>query len=149
MRAALTLCVLGTFVLLAGCAGREANPEPTQWVYDKYYGCKDIRAEKDRIAEAMRDRNIEQVSLESRDNDLMARTIPFLAPGVDHCGASGPTISDADALAALTRWVEHGQAPATLPAAGKSPTGVDVSHPVCSYPNVARWSGAGYRCVRA
>jgi hypothetical protein len=92
MRAALTFCVLGTFVLLAGCAGREANPEPTQWVYDKYYGCKDIRAEKDRIAEAMRDRNVEQASLESRDNDLMARTIPFLAPGtfaIEESSASG------------------------------------------------------------
>lgn len=92
MRAALTLCVLSTFVLLAGCAGREANPEPTQWVYDKYYSCKDIRDEKDRIAEATRDRNVEQASLESRDNDLMARTIPFLAPGVfaiEESSASG------------------------------------------------------------
>jgi len=82
MRAALTLCVLGTIVLLAGCAGREPNPTPTQWVYDKYYTCQDIREEKDRIAGAMRDRNVEQASLEARDNDLMARTIPFLAPGV-------------------------------------------------------------------
>ncbi|GAB2174806.1 hypothetical protein DLREEDagr8_03640 [Dongia sp. agr-C8] len=82
MRAALTLCVLGTSVLLASCAGREPNPTPVAWVYDKYYTCQDIREEKDRIAEAMRDRNVEQASLESRDNDLMARTIPFLAPGV-------------------------------------------------------------------
>jgi hypothetical protein len=82
MRAALTLCILGTSVLLAGCAGREANPTPVAWVYDKYYTCQDIREEKDRIAEQMRARNIEQASLEARDNDLMARTIPFLAPGV-------------------------------------------------------------------
>ena len=82
MRAALTLSVLGTTVLLAACAGREPNPQPVQWAYDKYYTCQDIREEKDRIAEAVRDRNVEQASLESRDNDLMARTIPFLAPGV-------------------------------------------------------------------
>ena len=92
MRAALMMSVLGTAVLLAGCAGREANPEPTQWVYDKYYTCQDIRAEKDRIAEEMRNRNVEQASLESRDNDLMARTIPFLAPGtmaIQESSASG------------------------------------------------------------
>ena len=46
------MIVLGTVVLLAGCAGREANPEPTQWAYDKYYTCQDIRAEKDRILKA-------------------------------------------------------------------------------------------------
>ena len=77
--------MMGSFLgalLVAGCAGREANPEPTQWVYDKYYTCQDIRAEKDRIFQAIEDRNVEQAKLRSRDNDLMARTIPFLAPGV-------------------------------------------------------------------
>ncbi|MCO8273865.1 tannase/feruloyl esterase family alpha/beta hydrolase [Actinoplanes sp. TRM 88003] len=80
----------------------------------------------------------------------------FLVPGADHCGATGPTVTDDDALAALIKWVEHGQAPSTLPAAGLSPTGVTVDHPVCSYPKVARWTGHGpttsaanYRCVRA
>jgi hypothetical protein len=82
MRAALTICVLGTSVLLAGCAGREPNPEPTQWAYDKYYTCQDIRAEKGRIYEAIRDRNVEQAALRSRDNDLMARTVPFLPPAL-------------------------------------------------------------------
>jgi len=81
MRAALMMGVLGTVVLLAGCAGRNPNPETTTWIFDKYYTCKDIRAEKDRIAEQVRARNVEQASLRSRDNDLMARTIPFLAPG--------------------------------------------------------------------
>ena len=82
MRAALTICVLSTSVLLASCAGREPNPQPVEWVYDKYYTCQDIREEKDRIAAAIRDRNVEQASLESRDNDLMSRTIPFLPPGL-------------------------------------------------------------------
>ena len=82
MRAALTFCVLGTSVLLASCAGREPNPQPVEWAYDKYYTCQDIREEKGRIAAAVRDRNIEQASLESRDNDLMTQTIPFLLPGL-------------------------------------------------------------------
>ncbi len=69
-------------MLLASCAGREANPETATWVYDKYYTCQDIRAEKDRISEEMRNRNVEQASIRSRDNDLMARTIPFLPPAL-------------------------------------------------------------------
>jgi hypothetical protein len=82
MRAALMISVLGTAVLLASCAGREPNPQPTQWVYDKYYTCQDIREEKGRIYAEAQKRDIEQAFIESRDNDLMARTIPFLAPGV-------------------------------------------------------------------
>src|SRR5262249_29918728 len=82
MRAALTICILGTTVLLTACAGREPNPQPVEWAYDKYYTCQDIREEKGRIADAMRDRGIEQASIRSRDNDLMARTIPFLPVGL-------------------------------------------------------------------
>ena len=73
---------LGAALVLAGCAGREPNPEPTQWVYDKYYTCQDIRAEKDRIFTQIELRNVEQAKIRARDNDLMARTIPFLPPGV-------------------------------------------------------------------
>ena len=92
MRAALTFCLLGTTVLLSACAGREPNPEPTQWVYDKYYTCQDIRAEKGRIFQAMEDRNVEQGKIRARDNDLMARVIPFAPPGlaaVDEARMSG------------------------------------------------------------
>lgn len=113
MRAALILSVLGATVFLASCAGREPNPTPTQWVYDKYYTCQDIREEKDRIAEAVRDRNVEQASLESRDNDLMARTIPFLAPGVmaiEETSASGkaqtPQEVENDALMARDKHLD-------------------------------------------
>jgi hypothetical protein len=41
----------------------------------------------------------------------------FLLPGVDHCGTTGPAVSDDDALAALIKWVEHGRAPEVLPTA--------------------------------
>jgi len=82
MRAALTLGLVGAALVLASCAGRQPNPEPEQWVYDKYYTCQDIRAEKGRIYQAMQDRGVEQFKLHARDNDLMARTIPFLPPGL-------------------------------------------------------------------
>ncbi|MEV4352430.1 tannase/feruloyl esterase family alpha/beta hydrolase [Actinoplanes sp. NPDC049596] len=76
----------------------------------------------------------------------------FLLPGVDHCGAgtgNGPQVDDADALAALTRWVEKGQAPATLPATLTDSTGQVVrTSDICRYPLVSRYQGAaGHRCV--
>jgi hypothetical protein len=92
MRAALTMCVLSTAVLLASCAGREPNPQPVAWAYDKYYTCQDIREEKGRIYQAMLDRGVEQERLRQRDNDLMARTIPFLPVGaaaIDETRTSG------------------------------------------------------------
>jgi hypothetical protein len=82
MRAALTVGILGAMTLLAACAGRNPNPEPIEWAYDKYYTCQDIRAEKDRIYQAVQDRGIEQASIRQRDNDLMSRTIPFLPPAM-------------------------------------------------------------------
>lgn len=118
MRAALTSSllmggVLGAAMLLAGCAGREANPEPVAWVYDKYYTCQDIRAEKDRIFHAIQDRNVEQASLRHRDNDLMSRTIPFLPPGlaaVDESRMSGSRKSaqqiEVDALQARDKHLD-------------------------------------------
>src|SRR5256885_6789803 len=92
MRAPFILSLMGAALLLPGCAGRLANPEPVDWAFDKYYTCQDIRAEKDRINQAFLDRNVEQASIRSRDNDLMARTIPFLPPGlaaVDEARMSG------------------------------------------------------------
>jgi feruloyl esterase len=67
----------------------------------------------------------------------------FMAPGVDHCGGgSGP--DHFDALTALQRWVEMGEAPAQLIAtkmsAGGEPT---QARPLCPYPHVARYDGAG------
>jgi hypothetical protein len=81
MRAALLLGLMGAAALLAGCAGRDANPEPVDWAFDKYYTCQDIAAEKDRISQEMVNRYDEQASRRSSDNDLMARTIPFLPVG--------------------------------------------------------------------
>lgn len=78
----------------------------------------------------------------------------FLAPGVGHCGGgAGPQLTDP--LSTLVDWVEHGNAPRTLDSARTGPDGkVTATRPVCLYPTVAKWTGAGdsvdgstYRCV--
>jgi feruloyl esterase len=73
----------------------------------------------------------------------------FMVPGMLHCGGgpgatdfgqgAGPA-SDAehDINAALEHWVEQGQAPAQLIAAGN-----DRTRPLCPYPQVAQWTGKG------
>ncbi len=83
MRRLMTLGLLSAIAgaLLAGCAGRLANPEPVDWAMDKYYTCQDIRAEKDRINQEFVNRHVELASIKQRDDDLMSRTIPFLLPG--------------------------------------------------------------------
>ncbi len=67
----------------------------------------------------------------------------FMAPGMNHCrGGDGP--SDIDPLAALEQWVEHGKAPdsilATHPAPGNK---IDLTRPLCPYPQVATYKGTG------
>ncbi|WP_435642477.1 tannase/feruloyl esterase family alpha/beta hydrolase [Streptomyces sp. H49] len=81
----------------------------------------------------------------------------FLAPGAAHCaGAAGP--APTDPLAAMVKWVEHGQAPQSIPATLTNPdTGAaTLSRPLCSYPLVARYTGHGntdqarnFTCARA
>jgi hypothetical protein len=107
MRAALMLGLMGAGLVLGGCAGRLANPEPVDWAMDKYYTCQDIRAEKDRINQEFLNRNVEQASIRSRDNDLMARGIPLVSTGwaaVDetriHSSAKTPQQVEIDALKA-------------------------------------------------
>jgi Tannase and feruloyl esterase len=66
----------------------------------------------------------------------------FLAPGTSHCGLNGSDGS-ADGLAALTAWVEHGKAPATLPATLVNDSGRTVARDLCRYPQVSRYDGHG------
>jgi feruloyl esterase len=63
----------------------------------------------------------------------------FLAPGVLHCGGgAGP--DRFDTLTAMENWVEKGTAPATMLATkANSP----VSRPLCPYPQLPRYKGAG------
>ncbi|MFJ4675900.1 MULTISPECIES: tannase/feruloyl esterase family alpha/beta hydrolase [unclassified Kitasatospora] len=75
----------------------------------------------------------------------------FLAPGVAHCGLSGGGVDD---LAALTAWVERGQAPDVLHATLTTADGRSVARDLCRYPMVSRYTrgdpaaAGSFRCVR-
>jgi feruloyl esterase len=63
----------------------------------------------------------------------------FLAPGVLHCGGgTGP--DRFDGLTAMEQWVEHGKAPAAMVA---TKTRSSLSRPLCAYPKLPRYKGAG------
>ncbi len=64
----------------------------------------------------------------------------FFVPGMNHCGG-GPALDRFDALGAVVRWVEDGEAPDSLVATGKHFPG--VSRPLCAYPKHAQYKGAG------
>lgn len=66
----------------------------------------------------------------------------FMAPGMGHC-AGGPGPNQFDAIGALERWVEEGKAPGTLVASHRTAGVVDRTRPLCPYPQVARYRGAG------
>ncbi len=83
----------------------------------------------------------------------------YMAPGMQHCGGGsgadsfgqgGTPSGDRfhDLAAALEAWVERGQAPAAIIAtkykAGTNrASGTLRTHPLCPYPQVARWKGSG------
>jgi feruloyl esterase len=66
----------------------------------------------------------------------------FMAPGMQHCaGGVGPNTFDA--LAALEQWVERGVKPARIVATHSTDGAVDRTRPLCPYPQVAAYTGAG------
>jgi feruloyl esterase len=66
----------------------------------------------------------------------------FMAPGMGHCsGGEGPDTFDK--ISVLERWVEKGEAPARIVAAHSTAGKVDRTRPLCPYPQVARYNGAG------
>jgi feruloyl esterase len=83
-------------------------------------------------------------------NDVLATMGPdqddwmrlFLVPGMGHCaGGIGP--DQADFLSAIDAWVEDGVAPARITAARVREGEVEMTRPLCPYPEVARWDGTG------
>lgn len=66
----------------------------------------------------------------------------FMAPGMGHC-SGGPGPNQFDAVAALEQWVEKGTAPDQLVATRSTAGKVERSRPLCAYPKVARYKGAG------
>ena len=79
----------------------------------------------------------------------------YEVPGMGHC-SGGPATDQFDAVTALVAWVEQGVAPEALVATARgtgNAGGVNAdlptdwaakrSRPLCPYPQVARYSGAG------
>jgi feruloyl esterase len=66
----------------------------------------------------------------------------FLAPGTGHCGSGeGPNVFDP--LTTLEQWVEKGSAPAMITASHRTEGKVDRTRPLCPYPQIAKYRGAG------
>ncbi len=66
----------------------------------------------------------------------------FMVPGMAHCrGGPGPDVFDA--LTAMERWVEEGVAPDQIIASKIVDGEVVRTRPLCTYPQVAQWSGTG------
>jgi feruloyl esterase len=66
----------------------------------------------------------------------------FMAPGMQHCGG-GPGPSQANWMASLERWRESGIAPDQINAARVINNRVDMTRPLCPYPQVAQYKGVG------
>jgi feruloyl esterase len=65
----------------------------------------------------------------------------FTVPGLFHCfSGPGPQDTPAQALAALTQWVEHGQAPQTI-VVNSAPDQPKASFRLCPYPSAATFLG--------
>jgi pimeloyl-ACP methyl ester carboxylesterase len=79
----------------------------------------------------------------------------FRVPGMNHC-SGGPATDQFDMLTPLVNWVEQGEAPDAVVATARGPgnpaaINADVpstwapnrTRPLCAYPEVARYKGAG------
>jgi tannase/feruloyl esterase len=66
----------------------------------------------------------------------------FMAPGMQHCG-NGPGPNQVNYMSAMERWREAGVAPDQLIAAHVTNNRVDMSRPLCPYPQVAQYKGVG------
>lgn len=71
----------------------------------------------------------------------------FLVPGMLHC-SGGPGADRFDAVSALERWVEQGQAPNELEASHVQDGKPTFTRPLCAYPRAATYDAAtgGWRC---
>jgi len=66
----------------------------------------------------------------------------FLVPGMGHCaGGEGPNVFDK--VGPLDEWVEQGKAPERILASHSTGGKVDRTRPLCPYPQVAKYKGAG------
>jgi feruloyl esterase len=66
----------------------------------------------------------------------------FMVPGMGHCrGGAGP--DQFNALGALERWRESNDAPDSLTAARANNGSVEMTRPLCPYPQTAVYNGSG------
>jgi feruloyl esterase len=66
----------------------------------------------------------------------------FMAPGMGHCsGGAGPNTFDM--VSALEQWVEQRKAPDQIVASRSVKGVVDRTRPLCPFPQVASYKGAG------
>lgn len=66
----------------------------------------------------------------------------FMLPGVGHCrGGTGP--DQANYLSAMERWRETGVAPDSITAYRAADNRIDMTRPLCPYPQVAAYTGTG------
>jgi feruloyl esterase len=66
----------------------------------------------------------------------------FMEPGMQHCNG-GPGPDQFNAVAAMERWRESGVAPNKIVASHITNNRVDMTRPLCPYPQVAKWTGKG------
>lgn len=66
----------------------------------------------------------------------------FMLPGMGHCGGGdGP--NSFDAIGSLAHWFEKGQAPNQIVSSHSANGVVDRTRPICAYPKIASYKGAG------
>jgi feruloyl esterase len=65
-----------------------------------------------------------------------------MVPGMGHC-SGGEGTSVFDMVAAVDRWVATNTAPDTIPASRVVDGQVVRTRPLCAYPKVASYKGAG------
>ena len=66
----------------------------------------------------------------------------FMVPGMLHC-SGGPAPDQFNKMAVIERWRETGSAPERILAAHVSNGQVDMTRPLCPYPQVAVYKGSG------
>jgi feruloyl esterase len=66
----------------------------------------------------------------------------FMVPGMQHCGG-GPGPNQFNLMGSLERWREAGAAPDMITATHVTGSSVDMTRPLCPYPQVAVYKGAG------
>jgi feruloyl esterase len=66
----------------------------------------------------------------------------FMVPGMQHCSGGAGT-DQFNKIAVLERWREDGVAPAQIPAAHVTNGQIDMTRPLCPYPQAAAYKGSG------